>query len=380
MTKGWRAVWGSVLAALLAAMAAGPCAAARWQEVGVASDDGNRIYVDLDSLKLVDGLRVARVLSVYPEPRVNDKGILMDRHLQLLAINCADGRGVSLRTIGFLKEKQVGISPETTDWRNKLKPLSPDSASQNGQHVICTALLPTDIPSGGGSGAPAGEIPPLGVPPAIVQSKLFTGSGIFVNRAGFVLTNAHVINGCKTITVKAFGAAPENGTVDAVDPKNDMALVRTRPGYGEPAQFRPEAKAAHLGESVGVIGYPLTGLLSSEPKATFGQISSVAGINNDYSLLQISAPVQPGNSGGPVLDESGLVIGVVVSQVSAAQLAKVGIVPQNVNFAIRGELAQIFMSAHQVRYGVGSPDRRLETEQIAAAGERSTALLLCTKP
>jgi len=167
--------------------------------------------------------------------------------------------------------------------------------------------------------------------------------------------------------------------VDAVDPKNDLALLKIDPSLaaGKPAVFRRQSRPAKLGESIGVIGYPLTGILSTEPKATFGQINSVAGTNNDYTLLQISAPVQPGNSGGPVLDGSGLVIGVVVSEASMALVAIIGTVPQNVNFAIRGEFAQIFLTAHGVKFDTSGSQRRLETDEIAAAGEKSTVFIMC---
>jgi S1-C subfamily serine protease len=126
-----------------------------------------------------------------------------------------------------------------------------------------------------------------------------------------------------------------------------------------------------------VIGYPLAGILSSEPKATFGQINSVAGVNNDYTLLQISAPVQPGNSGGPVFDASGLVIGVVVSQASPAMAAAVGNIPQNVNFAVRGEVAQIFLAAHGIKISTNRRWHTRSTEEIAATGQKSTMFVAC---
>jgi S1-C subfamily serine protease len=206
------------------------------------------------------------------------------------------------------------------------------------------------------------------------------GSGIFVNGDGMVLTNAHVAGACKTVLVKAYNAQIVPGVLEAVDPKNDLALVRTHQGYGAPAVFRPQNHPARLGESIGVIGYPLAGVLSNEPKATFGQVNSVAGMNNDYTLLQISAPVQPGNSGGPVYDENGLVLGIVVSTASPALIAKIGAVPQNINFAIRSEIAQIFMTAHGVPFRTSSFGSTLDTAGIAAAGERSAAQVFCVKP
>jgi S1-C subfamily serine protease len=215
-------------------------------------------------------------------------------------------------------------------------------------------------------------------PPA-GQRQASAGSGIFVNDDGFVLTNAHVANGCKSILVKAYNTALTAGSLEAVDVKNDLALVKTHAGYGAPVVFRAESRPARLGENIGVVGYPLPGVLSSEPKATFGQINSVAGMNNDYTLLQISAPVQPGNSGGPVFSEDGSVLGIVVSQASPALIAKIGTIPQNINFAIRGEIAQIFMNAHGVSFRTRRSGAKLDTADIAAAGEKATAQIICFK-
>ena len=217
-------------------------------------------------------------------------------------------------------------------------------------------------------------------PPAQAQPKLkfTTGSGIVVNDEGYILTNAHVVKNCKSIAVKPLSADALSAHLEAIDPKNDLALIKTTAGCGQPAQFRPESNPAKLGESIGVIGYPLTGILSAEPKATFGQINSVAGPGNDYTLLQISAPIQAGNSGGPVFDTSGNVIAIVVSEASLAMVSKIGNIPQNVNFAIRGEMAQIFMQAHGVRFKVGDHKKKLRTDQIADAGQKSTAFVVCS--
>ena len=202
---------------------------------------------------------------------------------------------------------------------------------------------------------------------------------IFVNSEGNVLTNNHVVNGCKAIDVKAVDSDQIPARIEAIDPKNDLATLKIVSGFGLPAHFCVQTKPAKLGETIGVIGYPLTGFLSAEPKATFGQVNSVASAHKDYTLLQISAPIQGGNSGGPVLDKSGSVIGVVVSQASMVLAAVTGNVPLNVNFAIRGELAQIFMEAHGIKYGTSDRQRKMETDEIAALGQKSTAFVVCTR-
>lgn len=211
------------------------------------------------------------------------------------------------------------------------------------------------------------------------KAKLVTGTGIIINNEGNILTNVHVVNGCKSITVKGYNATAISASIEALDPKNDLAILKTDTIFDEAAVFRPRSKPAKLGENIAVIGYPLTGILSTEPKATFGQVNSVAGINNDYTLLQISAPIQGGNSGGPVLDAAGNVVGIVVSQASLALVAITGAVPQNVNFAIRSEIAQIFMTAHGIKFKTTEHPKKLENDEVAALGEKVAVFIACTR-
>jgi serine protease Do len=94
-----------------------------------------------------------------------------------------------------------------------------------------------------------------------------------------------------------------------------------------------------VGESIFVYGFPLTGLLSSSGNFTVGTITSIAGLGDDSRIMQISAPVQPGNSGGPLLDRSGNVVGIIVSKLNALRLAQVTQdMAQNINFAIKASI------------------------------------------
>jgi len=97
------------------------------------------------------------------------------------------------------------------------------------------------------------------------------------------------------------------------------------------------------GDQVVAIGYPLHGLLTSDLTVTTGIISSLAGLHNDTRFLQISAPVQPGNSGGPLHDSSGNIVGVVSAKLDALRIVKAtGDIPQNINFASRPAPCAIF--------------------------------------
>ena len=107
-----------------------------------------------------------------------------------------------------------------------------------------------------------------------------------------------------------------------------------------------------LGESVEAFGYPLADILSTSGNFSLGNISALSGLGDDSRYLQISAPVQPGNSGGPLLDQRGNLVGVVSSKLNAlnVMLQKEGDIPQNVNFAIKASVAATFLQSNNVKF------------------------------
>jgi hypothetical protein len=93
------------------------------------------------------------------------------------------------------------------------------------------------------------------------------------------------------------------------DDRNDLALVRTRVNGIEPLRFREGGKGIRPADGVVALGFPYDGLLATSPQVTTGTVSALAGMNDDTRELQLTAPIQPGNSGGPLLDFSGNVVG-----------------------------------------------------------------------
>ena len=201
-----------------------------------------------------------------------------------------------------------------------------------------------------------------------------TGSGFFVSSVGHILTNDHVIDGCARLRVSPPGG---NATIKARDLRNDLALLQIGAGgVSRPAMFR--SRRARLGETVVVAGYPLRGLVGDGLNVTRGEVSALSGLGGDSRHLQITAPVQPGNSGGPLLDGSGRVLGVVVSKLNAIRTAQItGDIPQNVNFAIRVESARTFLDAHNIPYQAARTTTARPTEQIAAEARAYTVLIEC---
>jgi S1-C subfamily serine protease len=210
-------------------------------------------------------------------------------------------------------------------------------------------------------------------PPKEKQSS--SGTGFFVSSDGHIVTNAHVVTDCAKPQIVAGLAPPVVGRVLARDVANDLALLK---GDLKPAGVATLRAGARIGEQIGIFGYPLVGLLSTKGNFTEGNVSAVAGMRDDTRFLQISAPVQPGNSGGPALDQSGNVIGVVVAKLDAIKVAAaIQDVPQNVNFAIKTTVLINFLDSNGVSYATGVVGATLPAADLAERGKSISALIVC---
>ena len=168
-----------------------------------------------------------------------------------------------------------------------------------------------------------------------------SGSGFAIDHA-HIVTNAHVIDGARSISVvgEKFTVAAE---VVFSDPRNDIALIRVERDLGPGARFRA-IDTIDLGEDIVVLGFPLQGLLGSGPTATAGNVSSLCGIGNDSTVLQFTAPIASGNSGGPILDCSGLVIGLVHASLNLETVRLSGNNAENVNFGVKAPIVKTFLT------------------------------------
>jgi S1-C subfamily serine protease len=201
------------------------------------------------------------------------------------------------------------------------------------------------------------------------------GTGFFVSNNGEILTNNHVVAGCHNLTIK-------NGQpvqVISRDSASDLALVKADLKPDQIAVFR-SGPAPRIGDTVVVFGFPLPGILSSEGNVSTGILSATTGLQNDIRFVQISAPVQPGNSGGPVFDTSGHVIGVVVAKLDALRVAQfTGDVPQNVNFAVHWSEVRALLDDQGVRYKKLPSQQAIGTRAIAKIGAEISVTLDCVQ-
>lgn len=198
-----------------------------------------------------------------------------------------------------------------------------------------------------------------------------SGTGFVVSDEGYVLTNAHVVEGCRDMFVNDAEAR-----LITISTSFDLALLQADFPDGQAvASFAPAT--ARLNQDVIAVGYPYAGLLGGV-NVTRGAVSSMTGLGGDETTMQMTAPVQPGNSGGPVLSDHGEVLGVVVSKLDALTVADTfGDIPQNVNFAIRGEAARLFLSLNGVVPQIGAMDTPLSPVELAEKATAFTVFISC---
>jgi len=187
--------------------------------------------------------------------------------------------------------------------------------------------------------------PPRGTDPNKVISAS-SGSGFAVSPDGHVVTNHHVIKGCQNVKIHYNGKSIK-ATVVTFDPRNDLALLK--------GNFRPSivlslgTNKPELLQDIYVAGFPFGRKISNSVKVTKGIISSLTGIGNNFSNIQIDAALQSGNSGGPILDDKGNVVGVAVARLDKIKtLKKFGSLPENTNFGIKTSVVRAILESSNI--------------------------------
>ncbi len=170
-----------------------------------------------------------------------------------------------------------------------------------------------------------------------------SGTGFFITDDGYLISNYHVIKDASTVRLVT-GVGLIDATVVKVDTANDLVLLKAE-GKFVPLPIAT-SRGVKLGGLVATVGFPNIGLQGFSPKLAKGEIGSLSGIQDDPRYFQISVPVQPGNSGGALVDEHGNVVGVVSAKLDAATaLASSGALPENVNYAVKSSFLLSFLES-----------------------------------
>ncbi|OGA18606.1 MAG: hypothetical protein A3I63_03170 [Betaproteobacteria bacterium RIFCSPLOWO2_02_FULL_66_14] len=348
----------------------GAAHAADWR--ALPSPSAYQSSVDLDAIKVQHGLTQLTIRRAYIRPQAHASGKEVHSSRVHYLTDCT-ARTVTRVAAQYYGEDRKLIETDVRKTVRKSELAAPEEGSDVAEAVRLVCARAADL-------APSDSSPSKHPDPTKAQPmRSSTGTGIVVTREGHVLTNEHVVRQCDAIELVDETNARYKAVLKATDPQRDLALLTAEARTGDVAVFRKDP-LPRLGESITIVGYPLVGVLGTRPTVGFGHVASTVGVRGNVAQMQISVPVQRGASGGPVLDESGHVIGVVVSKLDALKLAeKLGDLAQNVNFAIRGDTVRAFLEAQRVEFRVGEEGAKLENTELAKRGAAVTARVRCLK-
>jgi uncharacterized protein len=210
-------------------------------------------------------------------------------------------------------------------------------------------------------------------------SKTGTGTIFLVSKSGHAITNQHVASNCTELRIQGREGLAKLITDDTV---NDLALLQVQGSVTDTSPLSAEPANLRQGEDIVVFGFPLNSVLSSGGNLTPGVVSALTGLGNNTNQIQITAPVQPGSSGSPVLNKKGEIVGVVSKKLDDVAMAKAtGQLGQNVNFAVSGQTLKTFLDTHKVSYisGSGFFAREKTTADLADEARKWTLVVECWK-
>ena len=223
-----------------------------------------------------------------------------------------------------------------------------------------------------------------------------SGSGFFVSKLGHLITNEHVVRDCRHITVGDSAEEQVSVTLLETDKRNDLALLKISSMQMVSVETKSliqklsisivplatqgllRSEDVELGEKVLVAGFPYGDIFSNTIKVTGGMVSANKGMGDDSGQFQMDAAVQPGNSGGPIYDENGNIVGVVVAQLNKRKFEKtVGSMPENVNFGIKGSTVRQFLTSSGLPTKWSNRKERMSTKKLAQIGKNQTVMVVC---
>lgn len=284
------------------------------------------------------------------------------------AVDCRKGQTAMLGVDTYMSRTVRAESLRVADNQISFQPITPGSFLANSEQQICAAAAPP--PKDSNDSAPAGGV---GLGTAWVGNK------------GYLITASHVIEGGKSITVYSDGQPVGKATVVSDDPANDVAILKF--SAGRPEKLRAleiTARGVSLGRNVFTLGYPAPDLLGQQVKMTAGQVSSTAGLEDDPRFLQISVPVQPGNSGGPVIGWDGSVVGIVDARLRTlgddpdAKAPPPEDVPENVNYAVKASYVRAMLEDLPDLGGYVYVKATGDHDALVAAARRAVFMLVVT--
>ncbi|HYG15750.1 MAG TPA: serine protease [Bacteroidia bacterium] len=206
-----------------------------------------------------------------------------------------------------------------------------------------------------------------------INKEKGSGTGFLVSENGYVVTNYHVIEDARDIYLYFSTDSSVNkckASIVSEDKTNDIAVLKIDSGFVSPGKIPYTfSDNYNVSDEVFTIGYPQPDIMGSSYKYTKGEISSLSGIENNITMMQITTPLQPGNSGGPLFNKNGEVVGITTSTLNPFYIARYqGNIPQNVNYAVKSDYIKPLVKSYMDKSTSSIADLPL-AEQIKVLGK-----------
>ncbi|MDB5417242.1 MAG: hypothetical protein JWP50_661 [Phenylobacterium sp.] len=334
-----------------------------WTDLGPSADQKYHLQVRLDGVfKIDNNLVVALTRSDYAKPEWI--GGFPIRHVVTAeAVDCATGKSATLGGDFFMAPRFRVAAQRTPDDKVRLEAATPGSFIANALKLICNSARTVEAANGGASH----------------QGGFSVGTAWGVNK-GYLVTASHVIAGGRNIRVFSNGEQVGEARVVADDPANDLAVLKYAPAKPGRLLILPiSPRPASLGRSVFTLGYPEPDALGQHVKMTAGQVSSTAGYQDDARYLQISVPVQEGNSGGPLIGVDGAVLGVIEAKLLKFDERKDNPAPEMVNYALKASYIRPMLEdlPDLANYTVIKP--QADVDQLVAEARKAVFMVVVSR-
>lgn len=341
--------------------------AGNWVDLGVAPDGKRRLWLKVDQVVKLDADDVLFITRGQSASFEVIDGFAIKYNVSAYVVNCRTPKAAFFAADAYWTPTARAIAERVPDNQIVMAPIPPNSYTARYYRQICSAAvpLPKDTPDQDAEDATAQKV---GIGTAWVGNK------------GYLITASHVIANGKGIEVYLDGEPVGDAQVVVDDSVNDIAILKLRPTRRRPLRaLEIGAHGVALGRSVFTLGYPAPDVLGQQIKMTAGQVSSTAGPEDDTRFLQISVPVQPGNSGGPIIAWDGSVVGVADAVVRKLGDDPNEPPPQNVNLAIKAAYVRAMLEDLPDLGGYTYVKATADHDALVAAARKAVFMLVVTQ-
>lgn len=297
----------------------------------IANSDKDFFFINKSRITRDGGLRWFWIKDV-PAPESVDSTYFFGSYSENYRVaNCAN-KMIALKSITEYQDNTPSTTNTFPVTANSFSPVVPDSIGESELNYACSNFKKRTKTK-------------KKIQKKASSQLTYSGTGWLV-AGGYVVTNHHVVAGRKSIILLSKDGTKIPASVAIDDAINDLVLLKPESSKHLPPALPLANGPAQVGEQVFTVGYPHPNMMGVEPKLTQGIVNARTGLRNDPRVFQISVPLQAGNSGGPLVNMNGAVVGVVEAKLNAAMVFKwTGDLPQNVNYAVKVAYVRVLLSS-----------------------------------